>query len=53
MRADAALESVLAAFRATQVECVLLKSAALRRLTARLPYADARTSAASSSVVGA
>ena len=45
MRADAALESVLEAFRATQVECVLLKSAALRRLTARLPYADARTSA--------
>ena len=45
LRADAALTAVLDAFRATQVECVLLKSAALRRLTGRLPLADARASA--------
>lgn len=45
LRADAALGAVLEAFRATQVDCVLLKSAALRRLTDRLPFADARTSA--------
>lgn len=45
LRADAALGAVLEAFRATQVECILLKSAALRRLTARMPFADARTSA--------
>ena len=45
LRADAALRAVLQAFRATQVECVLLKSAALRRLTDRLPYADARATA--------
>ncbi len=45
LRADAALAAVLAAFRATEVECVLLKSSALRRLTERMPFADARTSA--------
>ena len=42
MRADAALVAVLEAFRAAQVDCILLKSAALRRLTARLPMAGAR-----------
>ena len=45
LRADAALVAVLQAFRATHVECVLLKSAALRRLTGRLPLGDARASA--------
>ncbi len=45
LRADAALAAVLHAFHATQVECVLLKSAALRQLTGRLPLGDARASA--------
>ncbi|MBI2795875.1 MAG: nucleotidyltransferase family protein [Gemmatimonadetes bacterium] len=42
MRADAALARVAGIFASAGVEMVPLKSAALRRLTGRLPLADAR-----------
>ena len=45
MRADAALARVAAIFATADVAMVPLKSAALRRLTSRLPLADARASA--------
>jgi hypothetical protein len=45
LRADAALARALEALAAAHVPCVLLKSSALRQLTARLPLAGARASA--------
>ena len=45
MRADAALAHVTAIFAAAEVEVIPLKSAAMRRLTGRLPLADARGAA--------